>query len=264
MITHRERLSSTVCPVKLHVHEWGAPSLPTLVCVHGVTAHGERFKQLAEERWSKRFHVLAPDLRGHGRSSWEPPWTFAQHVDDLAETFPEPALWLGHSFGGRLVVELAARHPRLVRRAVLLDPALHVLPPVAEYVANQERAEQVYESIEAYVDSRSDAVSLDRARALADMRLHVDELPDGRVRRRTSQAAVVAIYGELATEPPPPPRVPTLLLHAPDYGLVREEHVQQYEHVVAVPGGHMVMWSAFDETADAVERWFLEDASAER
>jgi lipase len=243
--------------MKLHVHEWGDATRPTLVCVHGVTAHGERFKQLAEERWSRHFHVLAPDLRGHGRSSWEPPWTFAQHVEDLAETFPEPCHWLGHSFGGRLVVEVAARRPELVRQAVLLDPALHVLPHVAEYIANDERAEPVYDSVEAYVDSRNDSAGLDRARAIADMELHVDVLPDGRVRRRTSQAAVVSIYGELASEPPPPPEAPTLLLYAPDYGLVRDEHVQQYDNVVTVRGGHMVMWSAFDETANAVEDFLL-------
>ena len=237
------------------MHEWGDPSLPTLVCLHGVTAHGERFKQLAEERWAKGFHVLAPDLRGHGRSSWEPPWTFAQHVEDLAETFPKPCNWLGHSFGGRLVVELAARRPELVSRAVLLDPALHVLPQVAEHIANEERAEPIYDSVEAYVDSRTDSDGLDRARAIADMSLHVDVLADGRVRRRSSQAAVVSIYGELASEPPPPPQVPTLLLYAPDYGLVRDEYVRQYDTVVTVPGGHMVMWSQFETTADAVEQF---------
>ena len=121
------RPASTVCRVKLHVHEWGDPSLPALVCLHGVTAHGERFKQLAEERWARRFHVLAPDLRGHGRSSWEPPWTFAQHVEDLAETFPKPCNWLGHSFGGRLVLELAVRRPELVRLSLIhiSEPTRH-------------------------------------------------------------------------------------------------------------------------------------------
>ena len=239
----------------LHVHEWGDRSAPTVVCLHGVTAHGERFKQLAEERWASRFHVLAPDLRGHGRSTWEPPWTFAQHVADLLETFPEPASWVGHSFGGRLVVELAARHPELVQRAVLLDPALHVLPHVAAFAAELELTDPVYDSVEAYVDSRTDAGGLDRRRAIADMELQIDVLPDGRVRRRNSQAAVVSIYGELATEPPPPPRAPTLLLYAPEYGLVRDEHVALFEHVVTVPGMHMVMWSAFDAVADAVEQF---------
>ena len=125
------------------------------------------------------------------------------------------------------------------------------------------RGEPVYDSVEAYVDGREDADGIDRARAVADMALQLEPLPDGRVRRRTSQAAVVSIYGELATEPPPPPAAPTLLLYAPDYGLVREEHVARFEHVVTVPGMHMVMWAAFDETAGAVER-FLEDPGAER
>ena len=248
--------------MQLHVHEWGDPDAPPVVCLHGVTAHGERFRQLAEERWASRFHVLAPDLRGHGRSTWEPPWTFAQHVEDLVDTFG-PADWVGHSFGGRLVLELAARRPELVRRAVLLDPAIHVLPPIAGYIAEQERAEPVYDSVAAYVDSRDDAGGMDRDRALRDMDLHVDVLADGRVRRRTCQAAVVSIYGELATEPPSPPDAPTLLLYAPDYGLVREEHVAQYEHVVTVPGMHMVMWEAFDEVASAVERFLRSDVEQE-
>jgi lipase len=243
--------------MRLHVHEWGDPEAPPVVCLHGVTAHGERFKQLAEERWAARFRVLAPDLRGHGRSGWEPPWTFAQHVDDLVETFGARGAcdWVGHSFGGRLILELAARRPELLRRAVLLDPAVHVLPHVAAAIAELERADPVYDSVAAYVDSRTDAGGMDRERAIADMALHVDRLPDGRVRRRSCQAAVVSIYGELASEPPPPPAAPTLLLHAPDYGLVRDEHVAAYTDVVAVPGMHMVMWAAFDETADAVERF---------
>jgi pimeloyl-ACP methyl ester carboxylesterase len=100
------------------------------------------------------------------------------------------------------------------------------------------------------------------------MALHVDELPDGRVRRRTSQAAVVSIYGELASPAPRPETLtmPVLLLYAPAYGLVRDEHVAAYAEraeVVTVPGMHMVMWAAFDETADAVERFFLEDPGAE-
>lgn len=245
----------------LHVHEWGDPDAPAVVCLHGVTAHGERFRQLAEERWTARFRVLAPDLRGHGRSGWEPPWGFAQHVEDLVETFGGlgAADWVGHSFGGRLILELSARRPDLIRRAVLLDPAIRILPHVAEWVADTERADPVYDSVEAYVDSREDAGGLDRDRAIRDMALHMDTLADGRVRRRTSQSAVVSIYGELASEPPPPETLaaPTLLLYAPDYGLVHEEHLAAYPHaeVVPVAGMHMVMWSEFDAVADAVERF---------
>lgn len=248
----------------LHVHEWGDPEAPAVVCLHGVTAHGERYKQLAEERWAKHFHVIAPDLRGHGRSGWDPPWTFETHVADLVETIDALGLeqpdWVGHSFGGRLVLELAARHPERVRRAALLDPAFDILPHVAEFMVEIEREEQVYDSAEAYIESRHDAGEIDVARALADFPLYHDLLPDGRLRRRTSQDAVVSIYRELATQSPPPDTVtmPTLLLYAPVYGLVRDDHLDAYGdrvEVVPVPGLHMVMWSAFDETADAVERF---------
>jgi lipase len=256
----------------LHVYEWGDADAPPLVCLHGVTAHGERFKQLAEERWARQFHVVAPDLRGHGRSGWEPPWTFETYVADIVETIDALGLeqpdWVGHSFGGRLILELAARHPERIHRAVLLDPAVDILPHVAEFMAEVEAADPVVDSAEDSIASRHDAGLIDRARALADVPLHHDVLPDGRLRRRTSQEAVVSIYRELATPPPPPDTLPApaLLLYAPLYGLVRDEHLDAYRdrvEVVTVPGLHMVMWSAFDETAAAVER-FLQDARSER
>ena len=243
--------------MKLNVHEYGDPGGPPVVCLHGVTGHGERFKRLGEERWSA-FRVLAPDLRGHGRSGWEPPWDFATHVADLVETFELGAAdWVGHSFGGRLLLELAARHPELVRRAVLLDPAIDILPHVAEFVADYERQDAVYADAEDYRSRRDQTERIDLV--LEDVAQHCDVLPDGRLRRRTCQAAVVSIYGELASDPPPPEtlRAPTLLLYAPAYGLVRDDQLAAYAHCeqLPVPGLHMVIWDAFDEVAGAVERF---------
>jgi lipase len=248
--------------VQLHLHEWGDPEAPPVICLHGVTGHGERYKRLAEKRWAKSFRVLAPDLRGHGRSDTEPPWTFETHVADLVETIDALGIaqadWVGHSFGGRLILELSARHPERIRRAVLLDPAIQVLPHIARTFAELELAEPLYASADDYADSRSDSPA--RELVLEDAALHCEELPDGRLRRRTFQPAVVSIYGELASEPPRPEtlRAPTLLVYAPSYGLVREEQLAAYAGRVetfGVPGMHMVMWDAFDEVADAVERF---------
>lgn len=250
----------------LHVHEWGDPAGPPLVCLHGVTGHGERFRRLAEERWSHR-RVLAPDLRGHGRSGWDPPWTFATQVADLAETAAalgiDEADWVGHSFGGRLVLELAAAHPALVRRAILLDPAIQLAPHVAADCAAAEMRDPVYPDRDAYLAERLDPnPQTPHFHVEADADQTLEPLRDGRLRRRTCQPAMTSIYGELATGPPPPEtlRVPTLLLHAPDYGLVRPRQIEAYRtalgdrlHVVPVPGMHYVMWDAFEETADAVD-----------
>jgi lipase len=255
----------------LHVHEWGDPGAPPLVCLHGVTGHGERFKRLAEVRWAEQFRVLAPDLRGHGRSGYEPPWTIATHVADVVETIDALGIdqpnWAGHSFGGRLILELAAQHPERIRRAVLLDPAIQLLPHIALAVAEAERPEPVYASPDDYADRRTD--SPPRELVLEDALLHCDTLPDGRLRRRTCQPAVISMFAELASEPPSPEtlRIPTLLVHAPAYSLVREEQLAAYEdhaETLAVPGMHMVIWDAFDEIVDAVPRFLLEDARAER
>jgi lipase len=255
--------------MRLHVHSWGDPSAPPLVCLHGVTGHGERFKRLAEQRWGERLHVLAPDLRGHGRSGYEPPWTFPTHVADLVETLDalgiDQADWVGHSFGGRLVLELAARHPERIRRAILLDPAIQILPHIALAAADAERPDPIYESIDDYADQRPDSP---REVVLEDARQHCETLPNGRLRRRTCQPAAVSIFGELASEPPPPDtlRARTLLIYAPANGLVRDEQLAAYATYVetlGVPGMHMVMWDAFDEVADAVLRFLLEDARTE-
>ena len=69
---------------------------------------------------------------------------------------------------------------------------------------------------------------------------------------------MVSIYGEIADRPPPPETLhaPTLLVYAPAYGLVRDEHLAAYaaaREIVDVPGMHMVMWDAFDEVAAAVD-----------
>jgi len=249
----------------LHAHAWGDPQGEPLVCLHGVTGYAGVYQRLAEERWNDR-RVLAFDLRGHGRSGWEPPWTFATHVADLVETSEAlgvpTADWVGHSFGGRLVLELAAAHPHLVRRAALLDPVIQLLPQVALGVADFERREPVYESAEEYVRERM-LLYPDSPRAAMEHEAeqHLEQQRDGTVRRRTCQAAAVSIYGELASDPPPPSTLgaETLLLYAPAYGLVQAEQVERYRialgdrlRVVEVPGMHMVQWDAFDEVASAV------------
>jgi pimeloyl-ACP methyl ester carboxylesterase len=58
--------------------------------------------------------------------------------------------------------------------------------------------------------------------------------------------------------------VPALLVHAEWFGLVREEQLEEYAdalggqlELVAVPGGHIVYWDAYDATAAAIEKFLF-------
>lgn len=249
--------------MKLALEEWGDPGAARVVCLHGVTSHGRHFARLA--RALPGHHVLAPDLLGHGSSPYEPPWDLERHLASVVETVgAESACVVGHSFGGRLAFELAAQAPKLVPRLVLLDPAIRVPPAVALYAAENARRERAYVSFDEGIDRRYEESQLTRApRELVEeeLRGHLVQSEDDRFRYRYSQAAVVAAYGELASEPPPfeQVRVPTLLVlgetsYLPYDHLLdaHREALGDLLEVVVVPGGHTVLWDALEETAAAV------------
>jgi lipase len=258
--------------MELRLHEWGDRGAPPVVCLHGVSAHGRRFRRLAENRLAGRYHVLAPDLRGHGYSGWDPPWNIATHVGDVFETLAaagvERAAWIGHSFGGRLVLEICAVAPERVKRAVLLDPAIHLLPHVGRDFAEETAKDQRFDTAEEAIDARlMTATRTPREFVKEEALEHLERYPDG-LRWRYSRAAVVTAYSELCTEPPPPTvlPMPSLLVHASEFGLVREDQLADYVErlgdqldVVGVPGGHVVYWDAYEETADAVEEFLTRD-----
>ena len=245
--------------MSLHVYEWGQPAERSVVCLHGVTSYGGRFDWLADSGW----HVVAPDLLGHGRSSWEPPWDVDAHLAGILGSVPDEArFWVGHSFGGRLVAELAARDPARVERAVLLDPALQVLPHVAFDLAELERSDASYATVEEAVQARYDSGRVLLApveRVVASDTAHMEPGSDGRLRYRYCKSAVIAAWSIMASDPPPPARVPTLFVLGTDSWLTPGEHLDTYRHelgdlveVVTVPGGHTVYWDALDETAEAI------------
>lgn len=249
----------------LHVHEWGDPAAPPVVCLHGVNAHGRRFRRLAEDRLAARHRVLAPDLRGHGRSTWEPPWGLERHVEDVRELLAERgidrAAFVGHSFGGRLTLELTARG--LVERSVLLDPAVWVPPPIALERAEALRADHSFASVEDAFAERARLSPLAPRELLEEeFAEHLVAGDDGRLRFRYSQAAVIAAYGELAKPPPDwaSVQVETLLVVGADTDVVPPAVVEalRFElgallELVVVPGGHIPLWDAYEQTADAIE-----------
>ena len=113
----------------LAVHEYGDPSRPTLLALHGITDSGECWADLAD-RLGASYRILAPDALGHGASdrftreqleSADPTEHMYAPLESLLDEVG-PALVMGHSMGGGLAAALTARRPDLVRATVLEDP----------------------------------------------------------------------------------------------------------------------------------------------
>jgi lipase len=250
----------------LALEEWGEPGEPRVVCLHGVTSHGRHFAKLAETGLAG-YHVLAPDLLGHGSSPYEPPWSIDAHVAAIVKTVGvDPAFLVGHSFGGRLAFEIAARAPKLVPRLVLLDPALYLPPEIALAAAENARQNRAYVSFDEGIDRRYDESQLrDAPREVLEEELagHLVWTENG-FRYRYCQPAVIAAYGEMASEPPPfaSVRVPTLVVLGNSSYLSYDHLVEAHREalgdlleVVVVEGGHTVLWDALEETSDAIARF---------
>lgn len=103
----------------------GAP----LLMIHGIISDSSFFQDCGALLASE-FRVITYDRRGYGRSADTEIRDFSMQAqaEDAAEILraeaKEPAWILGNSAGGLVALELAQRHPELVRGMVLLEPSL--------------------------------------------------------------------------------------------------------------------------------------------
>jgi lipase len=119
---------------RLRVGRWSAtaPDAPLVLAVHGVTANHLAWRSLAD---LDRCTVVAPDLRGRGRSHPDGPAGMDRHAADLVAVLDhlgtDAVTVVGHSMGGFVAAALAAGHPDRVAGTVLVDGGLPFPPPPA-------------------------------------------------------------------------------------------------------------------------------------
>ena len=106
--------------MRLNVREWGSGER-VAVLIHGITSDSGGWWRLGPDLAARGYRVLAPDLRGHGRSP-RGEYSHQAWAEDVLESVPaQPELALGHSLGG---LALAAAVERLrPARAIYVDPA---------------------------------------------------------------------------------------------------------------------------------------------
>ncbi|HWQ11946.1 MAG TPA: alpha/beta fold hydrolase [Roseiflexaceae bacterium] len=118
----------TINQQPVYVQECGPPNGPLAVLIHGWASSSFTWKPVLPSL-SRRYRCLAVDLPGFGQSpapAAAP--TIAGYADMVADIIERAtdraALVLGHSMGGQIAATLALRHPLLVDRLVLLNPAM--------------------------------------------------------------------------------------------------------------------------------------------
>ena len=130
--------------LRLHYVDWGNPAAPPLLLVHGSRDHCRSWDWTARGL-AQEWHVIAPDLRGHGDSDWSPDGTYSMSafVYDLAQLLHQlelhPVTIVGHSLGGSVSLRYTGLYPEAVRKLVAIEGL--GLPP--EKQAKQEKIPMV-------------------------------------------------------------------------------------------------------------------------
>jgi len=112
--------------LRLHYADWGNDTAPPLILIHGGRDHARSFDRIARAL-RPHFHVLAPDLRGHGDSEWTRGGSYVlpEYVYDLTRLVrlagASDVTLIGHSMGGMIALAYAGTYPDKVSRLVVLD-----------------------------------------------------------------------------------------------------------------------------------------------
>jgi pimeloyl-ACP methyl ester carboxylesterase len=114
----------TLDGLRLHYRDWGDPTAPPVVLLHGYTQHARSWDTVALALVD-RFRVLALDQRGFGESDWAADYHELRLVADLAgfiETLELATVSLvGFSIGGSAAISYAQLYPDRVERLVAFE-----------------------------------------------------------------------------------------------------------------------------------------------
>jgi len=138
--------------LRLHYVDWGNAEAPPMLLVHGGRDHCRNWDWVARAL-RQDYHLIAPDLRGHGDSQWMlgGSYNLPELVYDIAQLLHQtkltPITILAHSLGGMVSLLYAGLYPQNVHKLIAIE-GLGLSPKAMKEVA----AKSTVERYEAWVD----------------------------------------------------------------------------------------------------------------
>jgi len=167
---------------------------PPLVLIPGQGADCKNYNKVLP-LLSKKYHVYAVDVRGHGKSDWATGnYSFASIGRDmtafLESVVREPAIISGNSSGGLIALWLAANRPGLVKGIIMEDAPLFS----ADWPRIKEDSD-VYRVLQATVEMSKELKESRSISGLARILMKIKRpLPNGKVRSVPRSAAYFAAF----------------------------------------------------------------------
>jgi pimeloyl-ACP methyl ester carboxylesterase len=182
--------------LRLHYVAWGDESAPALLLIHGGRDHCRNWDWVAE-RLMDRYHVIAPDLRGHGDSEWATGGSYSElnFVYDIAQLVHQkkmaPVTIIGHSLGGSIALLYSGVFPETIRKVVAIE-GLGPSPAMLKSL----RENSIDRRVRGWIEMRRDSAGRMPRRyptledAVARMKEENKHLSDAQARHLTVHGAV--------------------------------------------------------------------------
>ena len=138
---------ATVNGLLIHYLDWGTAGRQPLILLHGIARLARTFDHLAPH-FSRDYHVIAVDMRGHGDSEWDANGDYLvedyyKDIEALAAQLGlrDIVLW-GNSTGGRVAQVFAGSHPDRVAAVIVEDVGPERPPAISERRAKRMAGEE--------------------------------------------------------------------------------------------------------------------------
>ena len=179
--------------LNIHFREWGDSQLPPLIILHGFDAHSRSWDHVAAAL-ADRYHIIVPDIRGNGESSWAPEYSWHLFIADTLSLMDalslSQSILCGHSMGGRTSYMLASRYPERVTKLIIVEAV-----PDDPKIRNDDPPIEIFGTIEdAVAEAYKRQPYADKDTLRHEVEHGLKQLEDGRWIKRFDPALYTAVW----------------------------------------------------------------------